>query len=45
MLQGEELGRSGCTGSCTGDHLHFAIYDHGEPLDPLSVLPPGAEIE
>jgi murein DD-endopeptidase MepM/ murein hydrolase activator NlpD len=45
VVQGQELGRSGCTGSCTGDHLHFAIYLHGAPLDPLLVLPAGAQLE
>ncbi len=39
---GEELGGVGCTGSCSGDHLHFEIRDGrgmaGEAQDPLPAL-------
>lgn len=39
---GEELGGVGCTGSCSGDHLHFEIREGkgmaGEALDPLPEL-------
>ncbi len=45
VTQGQEIGRSGSTGRSTGAHLHFAIYYHHDPLDPLSVLPPGADFE
>lgn len=43
--QNQELGLSGCTGNCTGPHLHFAIYQNGNPLDPLTVLPAGVQLE
>lgn len=45
VKQGQELGKSGCTGRCTGPHLHFAIFYHRNPVDPISVLPPGAAFE
>ena len=39
---GEQLGGVGCTGSCSGDHLHFEIRDGkgmtGEAFDPLPEL-------
>ena len=39
---GEQLGGVGCTGSCSGDHLHFEIRDGkgmaGEAHDPLPEL-------
>jgi murein DD-endopeptidase MepM/ murein hydrolase activator NlpD len=39
---GELIGGVGCTGSCSGDHLHFEIRDGkgmvGEALDPLPEL-------
>jgi murein DD-endopeptidase MepM/ murein hydrolase activator NlpD len=39
---GEQLGGLGCTGSCSGDHLHFEIRDGkgmvGEAHDPLPEL-------
>jgi uncharacterized protein YraI len=45
VTQGQEIGRSGSTGNSTGVHLHLAIYYHHDPLDPLSVLPAGADFE
>lgn len=37
--RGDVLGNAGCTGSCTGPHLHFEIRQGGQPIDPLSLLP------
>ncbi len=40
MLQGgDQLGAVGCTGSCTGDHLHFEVRINEQPVDPLFYLP------
>ena len=36
---GEQLGLAGCTGYCTGTHLHFEIRSHGVAFDPASLLP------
>ena len=35
---GDPVGLAGCTGSCTGTHLHFEVRRHGVPIDPLLVL-------
>jgi murein DD-endopeptidase MepM/ murein hydrolase activator NlpD len=35
---GDPIGLAGCTGSCTGTHLHFEIRHGGVPIDPLPVL-------
>ena len=39
VSQGAVLGYVGCTGSCTGDHLHFEVRVNGSPQDPLNYLP------
>jgi murein DD-endopeptidase MepM/ murein hydrolase activator NlpD len=31
---GDPVGRAGCTGSCTGTHLHFELRQSGVPVDP-----------
>jgi murein DD-endopeptidase MepM/ murein hydrolase activator NlpD len=36
--RGELLGRAGCTGSCTGTHLHFEVRERGEPQNPVRYL-------
>ena len=33
----ELLGRAGCTGSCTGQHLHFEVRILGKPVRPDAV--------
>jgi murein DD-endopeptidase MepM/ murein hydrolase activator NlpD len=37
---GEVIGVAGCTGWCTGTHLHFELRDHGRPMDPLTLFAP-----
>lgn len=39
VSQGQVVGYVGCTGSCTGDHLHFEVRVGGSPVDPLNYLP------
>jgi murein DD-endopeptidase MepM/ murein hydrolase activator NlpD len=39
VAQGEVVGNVGCTGSCTGDHLHFEVRLNGGPVDPMGYLP------
>ena len=39
VSQGQSLGIIGCTGSCTGVHLHFEVWINGSPVNPLSYLP------
>ena len=39
VSQGQVLGNGGCTGYCTGNHLHFEVIDNGVRVNPLSYLP------
>ncbi|HZA19759.1 MAG TPA: M23 family metallopeptidase [Actinomycetota bacterium] len=39
VAQGELIGSVGCTGECTGDHLHFEVRIEDEPVDPTPYLP------
>ncbi len=34
-----QIGQVGATGWATGNHLHFEIYEHSTPVNPLEVLP------
>ncbi|MBZ9751154.1 peptidoglycan DD-metalloendopeptidase family protein [Deinococcus sp. HMF7604] len=39
VTQGQLLGYIGCTGICTGPHLHFEVRLSGQTVDPLALLP------
>jgi len=39
VTTGQHLGLAGCTGYCTGTHLHFELRDIGTAFDPAPLLP------
>jgi murein DD-endopeptidase MepM/ murein hydrolase activator NlpD len=38
LSSGDRIGLAGCTGSCTGTHLHFELHQYGDPIDPMPFL-------
>lgn len=38
VAEGQLIARAGCTGSCTGTHLHFQVWVNGKLTDPQRFL-------
>lgn len=38
VAQGQTIANVGCTGQCSGDHVHFEVRAGGSPVDPMGYL-------
>ena len=38
LRSGQRIATAGCTGFCTGTHLHFEVRLHGKPVSPLTTV-------
>ena len=38
VARGQTIGIAGCSGFCTGTHLHFELRDHGRAVDPMTLF-------
>jgi murein DD-endopeptidase MepM/ murein hydrolase activator NlpD len=38
VVANEQLGVAGCTGTCTGTHLHFEVRNNGVAVNPMQFL-------
>jgi murein DD-endopeptidase MepM/ murein hydrolase activator NlpD len=38
VVQGQVIGRMGCSGACTGTHVHFSLFNNGAVVNPISYV-------
>ncbi|MDX2224133.1 MAG: peptidoglycan DD-metalloendopeptidase family protein [Rhodospirillaceae bacterium] len=44
VTRGTILGQLGCSGRCTGPHVHYEVHHNGKPINPLKFLKAGSDV-
>jgi len=44
VSRGDHIGDMGCTGRCTGTHLHYEVRRNGDPVNPMSFITAGRDV-
>ncbi|MEY3005569.1 MAG: hypothetical protein RLZZ491_2745 [Pseudomonadota bacterium] len=44
VSRGAHIGDMGCTGRCTGTHLHYEVRRNGDPVNPMTFITAGRNV-
>ncbi len=44
VVRGTEVGQAGCSGRCSGPHLHYEVMYNGQHVNPLKFLKAGSDV-
>ncbi|MHA7886814.1 DUF5930 domain-containing protein [Roseicyclus sp.] len=44
VSRGDHIGDMGCTGRCTGTHLHYEVRRNGDPVNPMTFITAGRDV-
>lgn len=44
VVRGTEIGQAGCSGRCSGPHLHYEVMFNGQHVNPLKFLKAGSDV-
>ena len=44
VTRGTVLGQLGCSGRCSGPHVHYEVLVNGKPVNPLKFLKAGSDV-
>jgi murein DD-endopeptidase MepM/ murein hydrolase activator NlpD len=44
VSRGTVLGQLGCSGRCSGPHVHYEVLVNGKPVNPLKFLKAGSDV-
>jgi murein DD-endopeptidase MepM/ murein hydrolase activator NlpD len=44
VVRGTEIGQTGCSGRCSGPHLHYEVIFNGQHVNPLKFLKAGSDV-